>query len=125
MVLSEFAKTGGDDGVAGIEGEGALVGVDSVRHLVVARLVKGAEVEPDFGEVGVDSDRARVGVEGVVELVDVVVEDADRAPEGGVLAVAVDCLLIRFVRLAKVVGRHVRAAEEVPGEGIVRICVIC
>lgn len=69
-----------------------------------------------------DSNGARVGVEGVVELVDVVVKDADGAPEGGVLAIAVDGLLVSLVGLAKVARRHVGATEQVPREGVVGVC---
>jgi hypothetical protein len=107
--------------VAGVELLGSLVGVDRVGDLVVARLVQRSKVEPHLCKIRVDSDRARVGVEGVVELVDFVVENSDRAPERWVLAVAVDCLLVRLVRLAKVVRRHVRPSEEVPRESVVRI----
>jgi copper chaperone CopZ len=121
-VLADLAKALLDRLVCRVELEGALVGVDGVRHLVVAGFVESAEVEPDFSEVGVDADGARVGIESVVELVDVVVKDTDRAPERRVLAVAVDGLLVRLVRLPEVVRGHIGATEEVPREGVVRVC---
>jgi len=121
-VLANLTKTLLNRFVRRIELKSALVGIDSVRHLVVAGLVKSAEIEPDFGEVGVDTNGARVGVEGVVELIDVVVENTNRAPERRVLAVAVHSLLVRLVRLAEVVRCHVGATEEVPRKRVVGVC---
>ena len=101
--------------------ERSLVGVDGVGHLIVAGFVERSQVEPDFGEVRVNSNRSRVGVEGVVELIDVVVQDSDRTPECWILSVSVDCLLIRFVRFAEIARRHVRSTKQVPREGIVGV----
>lgn len=120
-MFPDLAKAGADDRIGGVELQGALVGVDSVRHLIVARLVERSEVEPDFSEVRVNANGAGVSVESVVELIDVVVEYSDRAPEGRVLAIPIDCLLIGLVGLAKVAGGHVGATEEVPRERIVGV----
>lgn len=72
------------------------------------------EIIPDFRDVGVEADGARVGIEGVSVLVDLVVQDTDRAPESGVLAIAVDGLLVGFIRLGVLLLRHVTTAKQVP-----------
>lgn len=121
LVLANLAQALGDGLVRRIELKRALIRVDRVCHLIVARLVQRPEVEPHLCEVWVDPDRTRVGVERVVKLVDVVVKDTDRTPERRVLAVAVHGLLVRLVSFAEVVGRHVCSSEEVPREWIVRV----
>lgn len=68
-----------------------------------------------------DSDRTRVGIERVEELIDIVVEHTDGAPECRILSVAVHSLLISLVSLAKVARGHVSSTKQVPGEWIVRI----
>jgi len=120
-VFPNFAKTLSDDLVRRVELESTLVGVDRVRHLIVASFVECSEVEPDFRKVWVNSNRSRVGVEGIVELVDVVVEDSDRTPERRVLSVSINSLLISFVSFTEIVCRHVRSTEQVPREWIVRV----
>jgi len=47
-----------------------------------------------------DPDCTGIGVESIVELVDVEVQDADGAPVGWVLAVPIDRLLICFIGFA-------------------------
>ena len=73
--------------------------VERVTSLVVARLVEGAKVVPDLGDVGVQADGTRVSVECISVLIYLVVEHADRAPEGRVPAVTINGLLVGFVRL--------------------------
>lgn len=92
--------------------------INGVPDLIVTALVQTAEVEPDFGDVRVDPDGAGVGVEGVAVLVDVVVEDADAAPERRVAAVSVYGLLVCLVRLLVFLYGHEGAAEEVPALGV-------
>lgn len=121
-MIANLVESLRDNRVGRVELQSALVCVDGVRHLVVARFVQRAEVVPHFGEVRVNANCPRVGIERVVVLVDVVVQHPDRAPERRILPVAIDCLLVSLVRLAKIVRRHVRPAEQVPREGIVRIC---
>ena len=111
-----------DNLILGVELARAGVSVDGVGDLVVAALVEGAEVEPDFGDVRVYADGAGVGVESVAVLVDLEVEHSDGAPEGGVAAVTVDGLLIGFVSFVVFLTLHVCAAEEVPALCIGRIC---
>jgi hypothetical protein len=111
-----------DDGVVRIEVEGTAVGVDGVGDLVVARFVERAQVEPDFRDIRVEADRSRVGVEGVAELVDLVVENADRAPERGVPSISVDGLLVGLVGSVVLLTRHERSTEEVPALGIGSVC---
>lgn len=121
-VVLDLGQPGAHRRVLVVEGQRSLVGVDSVGELVVAGLVEGAEVVPHFGEVRVGADGSGVGVEGVVVLVDLVVEHADGAPESWVAAVAVDGLLVGLVGFAVLGTGHVGSAEEVPGEGVVCIC---
>lgn len=104
--------------VVWVQVECSPIRVDGIGDLVVARLIKRAEVIPDLRDVWVESDRSRVGVKGVSELVDLVVEDADRAPERRVSTVPVDGLLIRLVRLVVPLTRHERPAQEVPALGV-------
>ena len=75
---------------------------------------QGTEVVPDLGDVRVQADGARVGIERVTILVDLVIEDADGAPKGGVAAIPIDGLLIGFVGLGILLLRHVTTTEEVP-----------
>lgn len=77
LMFSDFSKTLTDDLIRWVELESALVSIDGVGHLIVAGFVESTEIEPNFGEVRVDSNRSRVGVEGIVELIDVVVENSD------------------------------------------------
>jgi hypothetical protein len=119
--LLQKLKALGDGGIAGIELSGSGVCVDGVVDLVVATLVQGSKVEPDFGDIGVDANGTGVGVEGVAVLVDLEVENTDRTPERGVSAIAIDGLLVRFVRLVVLGSGHIRTAEEVPALRIRRI----
>jgi hypothetical protein len=101
----------------------ARVGVNRVGNLVVARLVQAAEVVPYFRNVWVDADRTRVGVEGVAVLVDLEVENTNRAPECRVAAITVDGLLIRLVRLVVTLAGHERTAKKVPALGVAAVCL--
>lgn len=121
LVFSDFSETLTDDLVCWIELESALVSVDSIRHLVVARFVESTEIEPNFGEVRVDSNRSRVGVESIMELIDIVVENSNRTPESWILAISVNSLLIRFVSFSEVARCHVGSTEEIPRERIIRV----
>lgn len=63
--------------VAGIKLAGSRIGVDGVRYLVVAALVQTAEIEPNFGDIWIDTDCPRVCVECVAELIDLEVQNTD------------------------------------------------
>jgi hypothetical protein len=93
---------------------GASVGVKRIGDLIVARFVQCAQIVPNLGDVGVQTDGTGVGIEGVTVLVDLVVEDTDRAPEGRVATVAIDCLLVGLVCLGVFLHRHVAATKKVP-----------
>lgn len=106
-------QTGLDDWVVRVKIGGPSIGVDGIRDLVVARLIQGAEVKPDFGDVWVDADGTGVGVEGITVLVDVVVQHADAAPEHRVAPIPVHGL-IHFVGLLVLLDGHVGMARKVP-----------
>jgi hypothetical protein len=95
--------------VGGIQLGGALVGIESVVGLVVARLVQRAKVIPHLGDVGIEADGPGVSVQSIPVLVDLVVENTDGAPKGRVSAIAVDRLLVRFVCFRVFLLRHVAA----------------
>lgn len=122
LMISNLAKPIGHDRIRRLELQCPLVCVDSVRHLVVARLVESSKVEPDLAEVRVYPDRPRIRIECIVKLINVVVQHTDRTPERWVLAVPINSLLISFVSLAIVVCRHESTSEQVPREWIVRVC---
>ena len=119
-VLQEMQALG-DNRVAWVELRSASICVDSIRDLVIAALVQATEVEPDLRDVRVDADRPRVRIQCVTELIDLEVENADGAPEGGISPVAVDGLLIRFVCLVVLLTCHVCTPEEIPALGIRRV----
>jgi hypothetical protein len=89
--------------------------------LVVATLVKAAQVKPDLRNVRVDADSTRVRIKSVTELVDLEVKDTNRTPKGGVTAISVNRLLVGFVRLIVLLTGHVCTAEEVPALSVRRV----
>lgn len=97
-----------------IEVGSTLVGVQSICCLVVAGLVQCAQVIPDLGNVGIQSDSTGVRVERVTVLVDLVIQHTDAAPESRVPSITVHGLLVRLVRLGVLLLRHVTATEQVP-----------
>lgn len=76
------------------------------------------QVVPDFRNVGVQSNSSRVSVESITVLVDLVVEHTNRAPEGRVLSVTVDGLLVCLICLGVLLLGHVAPTQEVPALGI-------
>ena len=72
------------------------------------------KIVPDFGDVGVQTYSPGVCIESVAVLVDLVIEHADRTPECRIASVAVNRLLVSFVRLGVFLLRHVAPPEEVP-----------
>jgi hypothetical protein len=81
--LLQKLKALGDGRVAGIELSSLGTGVDGVVDLVVATLIQGPKVELDFRDIGVGANGAGVGIKGVAVLVDLEVENTNRAPEHG------------------------------------------
>jgi hypothetical protein len=121
LCLLQKLEALGDGGVAGIELSGSGVGVYSVVDLVITALVQGAKVEPDFGDIRVDANGTGVSIEGVAVLVDLEVQNADGAPERRVSPVAIDSLLVCFIRLVVLGSGHIRTTEQVPALRIRRI----
>jgi hypothetical protein len=110
-----------DVDVCGIEISSASVRIERVAGLIVARLIQGAKVVPDFGNVGVEANGARVRVKRVAVLVDLVVEHTDRTPECRVAAIAVYGLLVGFVGLGVLLLRHVASTKQVPALSIILV----
>lgn len=123
--------------VVGVQFRSALVRVESIGNLIVARLIlvivalvskgkvsgtrcraqatyESTQIIPDFRDPWVEPDGPRVRIQRVTVLVDLVIQHSDRAPEGGIPAVAVNGLLVSFVRLGILLHLHVAAAEEIP-----------
>lgn len=114
LKVPEQAQPRLDRWVLRVEIESSSVRVDGIGDLVVARLVEGSQVEPDFRDVRIESNRTRVRVESVSVLVDLEVEDSDRAPEGRVSTISVDGLLVGFVGFVVALTCHEGSSEEVP-----------
>jgi hypothetical protein len=72
------------------------------------------EIVPDLRYVRVQTNRAGVCVQGITILVNLIVENTDRAPECRIPSISVDCLLVRFIRLWVFRLRHVTASEKIP-----------
>ena len=115
------SKTRLDVDVGGIEISSSGVCVERIACLIVAGLVQRAEIIPNLRNVGVEANGARVRVKRVAVLVDLVVEDTNRAPERRVATVTVNCLLVGFVGLGVLLLRHVAPAEKVPTLGVILI----
>jgi len=120
----EQSKTRLDVDVGGIKVSGPRVCVERITSLVVARLVKRTKIVPDLRNVGVETNGTRVRVKRVTVLVDLVVEDTNRAPECRVATVTVNCLLVCFVGLGVLLLRHVATTEKVPALGVVLVCIL-
>lgn len=87
------------------------VGIESIAGLVVTRLVQGTEIIPDLGDVGIQADGARIGVQSISILIDLVVKHANRAPKRGIPPVTVDGLLVGLISLGIFLLRHVTASQ--------------
>lgn len=114
MTILEELQTSLDVNVRGVEVGSALVRVKRVGCLVVARLVQGSKIVPNLRDVGVEPDGARICVQCVTVLVDLVVQHTNAAPECRVAPVTVDRLLVSLVRLGVLLLRHIASTEEVP-----------
>ena len=93
---------------------GSSVGVERVVGLVVTGLIQSTKVVPHLRDVWVQPNGARVGVQSIAVLVDLVVQDTNGAPESRVPAIAVDGLLVCFVRFWILLLRHVTTTEKIP-----------
>ena len=70
-------KTLSDGSISRVELRGASICVDGIGYLIVTALVQASEIEPNFGNIWIYSNRAGVSVESVTVLVDLEIEDAD------------------------------------------------
>ena len=73
----EKSKTSLDVNIGGVQLRSPRVGIERVIGLIVTRLVKGTQIVPDLGYVGVQTNGARVCVECVPVLVDLIVENTN------------------------------------------------
>jgi len=108
-------------GVTRIQLARSGIGIDGVSDLVIATFIQATEIEPHFGNVWINADGSRIGVEGVTELVNLEVQDSDRTPEGWVASISVDCLLVCLVGFVILLTRHISATEKIPALGISRV----
>jgi hypothetical protein len=107
--------------LCGVELEGSFIRIDSISNLVVARLVQTSQVEPYLADVGVQPDSSGIGIKSVSVLVDLVIQNTDRAPECRVSTVSVNGLLVGLVGFVVSLGGHVSSSEEVPALSVVGI----
>jgi len=98
------------------------VRVERIIGLVVTRLVECAKIIPNFRYVRVQADCARVSVESIAVLIDLVIQNTNRAPKSGVSAIAIDSLLVCLIGLWVLLLRHVATTEEVPA---LRVGLVC
>jgi hypothetical protein len=124
LSVSEKLKSLSNGEIIRVELSGSCVCIDSISDLVVAALVQTSQVKPDFRNVGVDADSARICIERISELVDLEVEDANRTPKSRVTTIAVHCLLVGLVRLVIFLACHVCTTKKIPTLGIRRIYAI-
>jgi hypothetical protein len=110
-----------DGFLLGVEFGSPKVGVDCVSDLIVARFVQTSQIEPDLADVRVEADSSRVGVESITVLVNLVIQNTDRTPEGRISAISVDSLLICLVCLVVSLTGHVGPTQQVPALRIVAV----
>lgn len=89
---------------------------------IVKTTYQSSQVVPNLRNVRVESDGPGVRIKRISVLVDLVVKHADGAPECRIAAVAVDCLLVCFVRFGVLLLRHVAPAEQIPA---LRVSLVC
>lgn len=116
--MTKISKSLFDMWILGIQIRGALVGINRVADLIVACLIESAKIEPNLADVGVNPDRLAVRIQRISVLVNLEVEKTNRTPEGRVLAVAVDSLLVRLICLVVFLLSHIASSHQVPRLGI-------
>lgn len=89
------------------------------------RYYQSTQVVPDLGYVWIEANSTGVRIERIAVLVNLVIKDPNRAPEGWVPPVTIDSLLVRFVRLRVLLLRHVASTQEIPALCVVLICMRC
>jgi hypothetical protein len=130
LCLLQQLQTLSDNGISRVQLSCTGVRVDSIRDLVVATLVKAAKVKPYLRYVRIDADSTRVCIKSVTVLIDLKIENADRAPEGRITTITVNRLLISLVCFVVLLTGHVCPSEEVPTLSVMRVsfqtsCQIC
>lgn len=88
--------------------------INRIRNLIIAALIKRAQVKPDFRDVGIDTDSSGISIQRISELVDLEVEHPNRAPERRVPSIPIDSLLVRLVCLVVFLPSHIRPSEQIP-----------
>jgi hypothetical protein len=117
----EQRQAGLDVDICRIKVRGTGIGVKRIACLVVAGLVQRAKVIPDLRDVRVEADGTRVCVKRIAVLVDLVVQNTNRAPECWIATVAVHSLLVGFVGLRVLLLRHVASTKKVPALSVVLV----
>lgn len=110
-----------DDRVPRIKIGCTSIGIDGIGDLVIAGLVKTAEIVPNFADVWVEADGTGISIKSISILVDLIVQHTDGAPEGGVSSVAVHSLLISLVCFVVPLSSHESAAKKVPALSIIAV----
>jgi hypothetical protein len=100
----------------------SLVCIQRITDLVVARLVESAKIVPNLGDEGVQTNGARVRIQRIPVLVDLVVQHTDGAPERRVSSIPIDGLLICLVGLGILLLRHVAPPQQIPTLCIIVVC---
>jgi hypothetical protein len=119
--MPENVKSIRDRRVIGIKLRSTSVSINGIADLVVARLVQASQIIPNLRDVRVNSDSTRISVECITVLVDLEIENADRAPKRRITPVTIDCLLISFVCLVVLLPGHKGAAKQIPALRIGRV----
>lgn len=83
-----------------------------------------AKVIPNLRDVRIQANSSRVSVQCIPVLVDLVIEHTNRAPEGWVLSIAIDSLLVCLIRFGILLLRHVASAKQVPTLSILVVCIM-
>lgn len=110
-----------DVDVRRVEIRRSSVGVQCITCLVVTRFVQGTQVVPHLRDVRVETNCTRIRVQRVSVLIDLVVENTDRAPKRRIATIAVDCLLICFIGFGILLLGHVTSAEQIPTLSIILV----
>lgn len=80
-----------------------------------------AQVIPDLRNVRIEADGTGVGVERIAVLIDLIIQDTNRAPKSRVLSITVHGLLVGFVGLGIFLLGHVATTQQIPALGILII----
>jgi len=121
LCSSEKLKALCDGKIVGVEFCSTSISVDGIRNLIVAALVETTEIKPDFGDVGIDTDSTRVGVERISKLIDLKIENTNRTPKSRIAPIAIYSLLVSFIRLVILLAGHIGTAQKVPALCVRRI----